>query len=168
MKQHIAAFAACALASCVGCAAPSDEVICVDGVCRPAREVKAAYAALPGIHCQADFEQLVRQADRPVLVGFYMDRCEPCRRFMPTVVLLAEEYHGRVDVIRAKKEDCPRVIKQCNVTGYPTAVLYDEGQEVERWLGRWPADKYRGSLDAAAPDCTAWQPRDIPRLSGAE
>ena len=45
-----------------------------------------------------NFDAEVLQADIPVLVDFYSDRCVPCRRMAPIVEKIAEEYDGRIKV----------------------------------------------------------------------
>ena len=43
----------------------------------------------------ANFEELVLQSDKPVLVDFWAEWCGPCRMVAPVVQELSEDYAGR-------------------------------------------------------------------------
>lgn len=93
------------------------------------------------------FDTAVLQADRPVLVDFYADWCQPCRMVAPTVAELAGEYDeqaifGKVDV-----DANPELARRYSVTSIPTLLLFRGGEVVERFVGVRPKAELAAAID---------------------
>jgi thioredoxin 1 len=95
-----------------------------------------------------EFEAQVRQAERPVLVDFYSDRCQPCRKLAPTIEKLASEYKDQIDVIKIDVDDAPEIACQNGVRAIPTVTLFIDGRPTHSWVGNRPTSHYRTVLDA--------------------
>jgi len=115
--------------------------------------IAIAFALAPGpsdvlaVDTLDDFDRRVLDADRPVLVDFYSDRCGPCRRLAPTIEKLAEEYEGRLRVVKVDVEDAPQIASQYGVRAIPDVALFIDGEITHRWTGNRPASHYRTVLD---------------------
>ena len=57
----------------------------------------------------AEFEQIVLRSDLPVLVDFWAEWCGPCRIIAPTVADLAEDYDGRLKVVKVNVDQNPAI-----------------------------------------------------------
>lgn len=94
-----------------------------------------------------DFNRLVLQADKPVLVDFYLSTCGPCRQLAPTIEVLAEEYEGRAVVCKVNAAKVPQVSQRYDIQGVPAVLFFSEGGEVERLVGLRPKEAYIKTLD---------------------
>jgi thioredoxin 1 len=90
---------------------------------------------------EADFKNEVLNADQPVLVDFTAVWCQPCRMVDPIVKQLAQEWDGRVKVVKLDADQNPNIMMQYGVLGIPTLMLFKDGQVKERVTGYQPKDK---------------------------
>ncbi len=88
-----------------------------------------------------NFATEVLQSELPVFVDFTADYCGPCKMIFPFVVQLADEYAGRVKVVKVDVEESPNTAAQCRVINLPTFLVFKGGEVVGKQAG--PADKRR-------------------------
>jgi thioredoxin 1 len=82
-----------------------------------------------------NFEQLVLQSNRPVLVDFWAQWCGPCRMLAPIVESLAEQYAGAAQVVKLNVDDNPSAVQRYRIQAIPTLVLFQNGEEKDRMIG---------------------------------
>ena len=79
-----------------------------------------------------------------VLVDFWATWCGPCRMLAPTVEDIAEEYAGKVTVVRAvhpskrslsNVDDCEDIAVQYGIRSIPTLIYFKDGQVVDKTVG---------------------------------
>jgi thioredoxin 1 len=80
-----------------------------------------------------DFGDSVKQG--VVLVDFWAEWCQPCKRIAPTVDQLAEEYDGRVTVAKMNVDENPTTPPNFMIRGIPTLLLFKDGQLKESIVG---------------------------------
>jgi thioredoxin 1 len=91
-------------------------------------------AAVAGL-TDAEFEPLVRSADRPVLVEFWAPWCAPCRMLSPVVRDLAEEFGDRALMRQVNVDENPQTQSRLGVMSMPTVLIFKDGDPVERVVG---------------------------------
>lgn len=89
---------------------------------------------LPSVQ-DASFAEQVLQSELPVVVEFGATWCPPCRVIEPILGELSEQYAGRVQLFALDIDESPRVASQLGIQSAPTLVAFQNGQEVERWVG---------------------------------
>ena len=86
----------------------------------------------------ASFEQDVLNSEIPVLVDFWAPWCGPCRMVAPVVDEIAEQYDGKVKVVKLNTDENPGIAGQYNIRSIPTLMIFKNGQRVEQVVGAVP------------------------------
>jgi thioredoxin 1 len=100
----------------------------------------------------ANWDDEVLQAERPVLVDFWAGWCPPCRKIAPLIEELAREFAGRVKVGKLDVDRSPETAARYGITSIPTLLVLKAGQVVAQRVGALPREQLRLLLDAHAPE----------------
>jgi thioredoxin 1 len=87
------------------------------------------------ITSSAEFEAQVLQAQGPVLVDFYADWCGPCQRLLPVLSELADEWVGKVKVVKVNVDKIGDLAKAHGVSSIPDVRIFLDGKQKDRLLG---------------------------------
>lgn len=96
----------------------------------------------------ANFEELVLKADKPVLIDLWAEWCGPCRMVGPIVDQLAEEYEGRVFCGKIDVDSNPDVTVKYGVRNIPTLLFFKNGELIDKQVGAVPKTVLASKLDA--------------------
>ncbi|MDE2239091.1 MAG: thioredoxin [Rhodospirillales bacterium] len=86
----------------------------------------------------ATFSADVLNASKPVLVDFWAEWCGPCRTIAPSLEALAEEYEGKLDVVKVNIDENPMAPTQYGVRGIPTLLIFKDGKVAAQQVGAAP------------------------------
>jgi thioredoxin 1 len=89
----------------------------------------------------ANFENEVLQSAIPVLVDFWAPWCGPCKSIAPALEEIANEYDGKIKVVKVNVDDNPKSPADYDVKGIPNLVFFKGGKLVNRVVGAVPKDK---------------------------
>jgi thioredoxin 2 len=109
-----------------------------------------------------DFGEIVDAASVPVLVDLWAPWCGPCRMVSPALERLANEYAGRVKLVKVNIDSAPKLAQRFEVQSIPMLLLVDRGDVVARQIGAAPESALRVWLDDALrrASARAGAPRD--------
>jgi thioredoxin 1 len=86
----------------------------------------------------ANFEDEVLKSDVPVVLDFWAEWCAPCRAISPILKQLAEDYDGKVKVVKMNIDENPETPGKYGVRAIPTVLAFNNGQVVEQLQGARP------------------------------
>lgn len=90
---------------------------------------------------ESSFQNEVIDFAGPVLVDISAVWCGPCKMLDPIVHQLAEEWQGKVKVVKLDADENPNILMQYGVLGIPTLMLFKGGELKERLTGFLPKNK---------------------------
>ncbi len=81
-----------------------------------------------------NFEEEVVNSDIPVLIDFYADWCQPCKKLVPILESLNEEFNrklkiGKVDTGKTS------LANKYNVSSLPSILFFNNGELINRKTG---------------------------------
>src|SRR3546814_3416929 len=76
----------------------------------------------------SNFDEVVLQSDKPVLVDFWAEWCGPCRMVGPIVEELAKEYDGQAVVGKVNVDNNPDISVKYGIRNIPALLFFKDGQ----------------------------------------
>jgi len=95
-----------------------------------------------GVVQKVNFENEVLKSDKPVLVDFWAAWCGPCKMVSPIIDQLAEQYAGKVKVVKLNVDENPEIAGQYNIMSIPSVYLFNNGKHVDGIVGARPKQSF--------------------------
>ena len=97
-----------------------------------------------------DFEREVLKSDQPVLVNFWADWSQPCRRLEPVLEEVAAVCNGRAKVVKVNADANPRLGMSYWIQSIPTLLYFINRQERARIVGTASKEAILAQLESLA------------------
>jgi thioredoxin 1 len=95
----------------------------------------------------ASFKEDVLDSNLPVLVDFWAPWCGPCRMVAPVVDEIAQQYEGKVKVVKLNTDENPSTASQYGIRSIPTLMIFKGGQRVDMVVGAVPKTTLANTLE---------------------
>ncbi|MEK6684548.1 MAG: thioredoxin [Nitrospirota bacterium] len=94
------------------------------------------------------WEQEVSKGPGLVMVDFWAVWCGPCRIIAPIVDELAQEYEGRLRVLKLNTDENPDVASRYQIMGIPTLLFFKDGKPVDKIVGAAAKKQFKDKIDS--------------------
>ncbi len=96
-----------------------------------------------------DFQSEVIEASKsqPVMVDFWAEWCGPCHALAPTVAEIANDYSGKLKVVKLNVDENMNCAGRFNVRGIPTLLIFKGGQVADQIVGAVPKEQITKVVD---------------------
>jgi len=89
-----------------------------------------------------DFQSLVIDAshNKPILVDLWAEWCSPCRVIAPLLEKIAHEFENQLGIAKVEvdEDENMKLAGHYKVRGFPTLILFVNGEEAGRFSGAKP------------------------------
>ncbi|MET0027882.1 MAG: thioredoxin [Candidatus Thiodiazotropha sp.] len=100
-----------------------------------------------------NFQQQVLAAslERPVVVDFWAEWCQPCKLLMPILAKLADDYRGQFLLAKVNTEEQQPLAAHFQIRSIPTVKIFYQGHVVDEFMGALSEGEIRKLLDKHIP-----------------
>jgi len=96
-----------------------------------------------------DFQTEVVDASKsqPVMVDFWAEWCRPCHMLAPTVAEIAQDFSGKLKVVKLNVDENVNAAGRFNIRGIPTLLIFKGGQVAEQIVGAVSKEQITKALE---------------------
>lgn len=87
-----------------------------------------------------NFQEVVLNSDKPVLVDFWASWCGPCKMLAPIVDEIAQE-NPQIKVCKVNVDEQPDLAARFQIMSIPTLIVFKDGQVVNQASGARPKNQ---------------------------
>ena len=74
------------------------------------------------------FEEDVLKSEQPVLVDYWAEWCGPCKMIAPVLENIANDYAGRLKIVKLNIDENPETPPKFGIRGIPTLMIFKAGE----------------------------------------
>lgn len=78
------------------------------------------------------------EGDKPCIIDFYADWCNPCKMVAPVLEELSEEYKGKVDIYKVNTEEEQELSAAFGIRSIPSILFCPQNEKPQMATGALP------------------------------
>ncbi|PRY95909.1 thioredoxin [Marinilabilia salmonicolor] len=86
------------------------------------------------------------EGEKPCLIDFYADWCQPCKMVAPILEELSEEYDGKVDIYKIDTEDQRELAGMFGIQSIPSLLFVPTEGQPQMAQGALPKDTFERAI----------------------
>ncbi len=94
-----------------------------------------------------NFDEIVINSDKPVMVDFWAEWCGPCRMIAPFVEEMSTEFEGKAVIVKCDVDSSPGVAQRFGIRNIPTTLFFKDGNVVDKQVGAVPKTNFVSKLE---------------------
>ena len=88
-----------------------------------------------------EFNEIINNSHKVVVVDFYAEWCMPCLMISPIIDELSEsEEMKEVKFVKMNIDENKELANELKISSIPCVIIFKEGEEVDRIIGAQPAE----------------------------
>ena len=95
-----------------------------------------------------NFDEVVLQSDKPVIVDFWAEWCGPCRMVGPIVEEIGKDYEEKAVVGKLDVDSNPSITQKFGIRNIPTVLFFKNGEIADKQVGAVPKSNLVNKLEA--------------------
>ncbi len=96
----------------------------------------------------ANFDDNVLGAEKPVLVDFWAEWCQPCKMLSATIDEVADAYEGKASIGKIDIDHNKEVAMKFNISAIPTVLIFKGGEVAKQFVGLVRKEDIVEAMDA--------------------
>ena len=88
-----------------------------------------------------NFDKVISESTKPVMVDFWADWCMPCKMFAPILEEAANELGESTVVGKLNVDESGDIAMKYGVASIPTVIIFKDGKEISRAVGARSKDE---------------------------
>ena len=96
----------------------------------------------------AEFDNLVINSDKPVLVDYWAEWCGPCKMIAPMLDSLTDVYSGKLKIAKLNIDDNQKTPQKYGVRGIPTLMIFKNGNVEATKVGALSKSQLTAFIDS--------------------
>lgn len=81
------------------------------------------------------FDEEIAKTSGVCVLDFWAEWCAPCKALAPVLKQVADEFFGKVKVLKVNIDEAPAIATQFDVMSIPTLVFFKDGEIVKKTTG---------------------------------
>ncbi len=87
------------------------------------------------------------EGDKPCLIDFYADWCQPCKMVAPVLEELAEEYKGQINIYKVDTEDQQELSAAFGIRSIPSLLFCPKEGQPQMAQGALPKESLKQAIE---------------------
>ncbi|OQC43425.1 MAG: Thioredoxin [Bacteroidetes bacterium ADurb.Bin028] len=84
---------------------------------------------------EKNFNSVVLNSSKPVMVDLWAPWCGPCRMISPILEEISDEYSDEIIVAKCNVDENPSITLQYSIRNIPAVLFFKNGDVIDRMIG---------------------------------